>query len=66
MDLPWEYLYEKPRFLSQSIYSPVARSLDLREVPTAYPLGLPLSVLGLVSSPNGFAALDVEKEKDLA
>lgn len=63
MDLPWEYLYEKPRFLSQSIYSPVVRSLDLRDVPTAYPLGLPLSVLGLVSSPNGFAALDVEEEK---
>lgn len=63
MDLPWEFLYEKPRFLSQSIYSPVARSLDLRDVPTAYPLSLPLNVLGVISSPNGFATLDVEKEK---
>jgi CHAT domain-containing protein len=63
MDLPWEFLYEKPRFLSQSIYSPVVRSLDLRDVPTAYPLSLPLNVLGLISSPNGFTALDVEREK---
>lgn len=63
MDLPWEFLYEKPRFLSQSIYSPVARSLDLRDVPMPYPVSLPLSVLGLISSPNGFATLDVEQEK---
>src|SRR4051794_26893612 len=61
MDLPWEFLYEKPRFLSQSIYTPVARSLDLRDVPTPYPLSLPLNVLGLI--PNGFAPLDVEQEK---
>jgi hypothetical protein len=63
MDLPWEFLYEKPRFLSQSIYSPVARSLDLRDVPMPYPLSLPLNVLGLISSPSGFAPLDVEEEK---
>lgn len=63
MDLPWEFLYEKPRFLSQSIYSPVARSLDLRDVPAAYPLSLPLNVLGLISSPNGFTTLDVEEER---
>jgi hypothetical protein len=63
MDLPWEFLYEKPRFLSQSIYSPVTRSLDLRDVPMPYPLRLPLNVLGLISSPNGFATLDVEQEK---
>ncbi|HEX5762138.1 MAG TPA: CHAT domain-containing protein [Solirubrobacterales bacterium] len=63
MDLPWEFLYAKPRFLSQSIYSPVARSLDLRDVPAAYPLSLPLNVLGLISAPDGFVTLDVENEK---
>jgi CHAT domain-containing protein len=62
-DLPWEFLYVKPHFLSQSIYSPVARSLDLRDVPVAYPLSLPLNVIGLVSAPNGFVTLDVENEK---
>jgi hypothetical protein len=64
MDLPWEFLYEKPRFLSQSIYSPVARSLDLRDVPAPYPLTLPLNVVGMVSSPHGFATLDIEQEKE--
>jgi hypothetical protein len=63
MELPWEYLYEKPRFLSQSIYSPIARSLDLRDVAAPYPLSLPLNVIGMVSSPSGFATLDVEREK---
>ncbi len=63
MDLPWEFLYEKPRFLSQSIYSPVVRSLDLRDVPTPHPVSLPLNVLGLISSPGGFVNLDVEEEK---
>jgi hypothetical protein len=63
MDLPWEFLYEKPRFFSQSIYSPIVRSLDLRDAPVAHPVALPLSVLGMVSSPSGYAALDVEQEK---
>ncbi len=63
MDLPWEFLYEKPRFLSQSIYSPVVRSLDLRDAPAPFPTSLPLNVLGLVSSPNGFPTLDVTREK---
>lgn len=63
MELPWEFLYERPRFLSQSIYSPVARSLDLRDAPMTHPLHLPLNVLGLVSAPSGIAMLDVEQEK---
>jgi CHAT domain len=64
MDVPWEFLYERPRFLAQSIYSPVVRSLDLTEVPAPYPLNLPLSVLGMVSSPRGFDTLDVGREKE--
>ena len=63
MDLPWEFLYEKPRFFSQSIYTPIVRSLDLRDAPMAHPVTLPLSVLGMVSSPSGYATLDVEQEK---
>jgi len=64
MDVPWEFLYERPRFLAQSIYTPVVRSLDLAEVPSPYPLDLPLNVLGMVSSPQGFDTLDVEREKE--
>jgi hypothetical protein len=64
MGVPWEYLYEQPRFLAQSIYSPVVRSLDLTEVRAPYPVTLPLNVLGMVSRPSGFAALGVEQEKE--
>lgn len=63
MDIPWEFLYQQPRFLAQSIYSPVVRSLDLTEVPAPYPLNLPLNVVGMVSAPRGFDNLDVDREK---
>jgi hypothetical protein len=64
MDVPWEFLYEQPSFLAQSIYSPIVRSLDLTEVRTPRQIDLPLNVLGLVSSPRGFDNLDVEREKE--
>jgi hypothetical protein len=64
MDVPWEFLYERPRFLAQSIYSPVVRSLDLGEARSPQPLSLPLNVLGMVSRPQGLGALDVEREKE--
>lgn len=63
MDIPWEFLYQQPRFLAQSIYSPVVRSLDLTEVPAPHPLNLPLKVVGMVSAPRGFDNLDVDREK---
>jgi hypothetical protein len=64
MDVPWEFLYERPRFLAQSIFTPVVRSLDLTEVPSPFPLDLPLNVLGMVSAPQGYDTLDVEHEKE--
>lgn len=64
MGVPWEFLYERPRFLAQSMYSPVVRSLDLGEVRTPHEVALPLHVLGMVSCPRGFDALDVELEKE--
>jgi CHAT domain len=63
MNLPWEFLYERPRFLAQSIYSPVVRSLDLKQVRSPHPLELPLRVLCMISAPSGFDTLDVEHEK---
>jgi hypothetical protein len=63
MEVPWEFLYERPRFLSQSIYTPVVRSLDLKTVRPPRQLTLPLRILGIVSSPNGFDTLDVAAER---
>jgi CHAT domain len=64
MEIPWEFLYERPSFLSQSIYTPLVRSLDLRTVRQPRKVALPLRVLGMVSSPRGFDALDVEEERE--
>jgi hypothetical protein len=64
MAIPWEFLYERPSFLSQSIYTPLVRSLDLRTVRPPRKVTLPLRVLGLVSSPRGFENLDVAEERE--
>jgi hypothetical protein len=64
MAIPWEFLYERPRFLAQSIYTPVVRSLDLGEVRSPQPVTLPLNVLGMVSQPRGFDALAIDNEKE--
>ena len=63
MQIPWEFLYERPSFLSQSIYTPLVRSLDLPSARPARPLTLPLRILGMVSSPQDFEALDVDEER---
>jgi hypothetical protein len=63
MEIPWEFLYERPSFLSQSIYTPLVRSLDLRTVRRPRKVTLPLRVLGLVSSPSGLDHLDVGEER---
>jgi tetratricopeptide (TPR) repeat protein len=63
MEIPWEFLYERPAFLSQSIYSPIVRSLDLKSVRPPWQLGLPLRILGVVSSPRGLPPLDVAEER---
>jgi len=54
MQIPWEFLYEHPSFLSQSIYTPLVRTLDLPSARRARPLTLPLRILGLVSAPRDF------------
>jgi hypothetical protein len=64
MGVPWEFLYERPSFLSQSMYTPVVRSLDLTNVRPPRKVTLPLRILGLVSRPLGFETLDVLREQD--
>jgi hypothetical protein len=63
MGVPWEFLYEQRSFLSQSIYTPVVRSLDLTDTREPRKVTLPLRILGVVSSPRGFQALDVHGER---
>jgi hypothetical protein len=62
MEIPWEFVYERG-FLAQSIYTPVVRSLDLKTVRPPRKVKLPLRILGVVSSPRGFAELDSREEQ---
>jgi CHAT domain len=64
MEIPWEFMYQRPSFLSQSIYTPVVRSLDLKSVRPPRKVTLPLQILGLVSRPEGLVSLDVEDERN--
>jgi len=64
-EIPWELLYDpgRRRFLSQSIFSPIVRSLDYSSPPAAAPVTFPMQVLALVSSPRGLPPLDVPVER---
>jgi CHAT domain len=64
MQIPWEFIYERPRFLSQSIYTPVVRSLDLKGARPPRRVVPPLRVLGIVSRPEDAGALDVTQEQE--
>jgi hypothetical protein len=63
--VPWEFLYRRPAFLAQSIWTPVVRYLDLESPPPALSVQPPLRLLGMVSQPtgDGWATLDVELER---
>jgi WD40 repeat protein len=63
MRLPWEFLYRRPRFLSQSIRTPLVRSLDLESARPPRKVKLPLRILGIVSSPAGYEELDADAER---
>ena len=63
-DLPWEYLYNprQNQFLSWSVYTPVVRYLEVAQPPEALAVKPPLRVLVMISSPQGYPPLDVERE----
>jgi streptogramin lyase len=65
MEIPWEFLYDPGDafFLSQSMYTPLVRSLDLRSASPPRKLTLPMKVLGMASAPQGFPGLDVNDER---
>ncbi|WP_420208795.1 CHAT domain-containing protein [Candidatus Electronema sp. JC] len=66
-DLPWEYLYDQTfgRFLAQSVQTPLVRYLELPEGIRPLHTAFPLRILGLISGPSDYAALDTAREKEL-
>jgi hypothetical protein len=63
MQLPWEFLYDDPNFLSMSVWTPVVRYLDLSRARDPLTVEPPLRILAMVSSPSDVAVLDVERER---
>ncbi len=63
-DLPWEYLCNPDlnRFFSLSADTPIVRYLDLPERIRPLAVKPPLKVMVMISGPNDYPSLDVERE----
>ncbi len=60
----WEFLYNPSlnRFLALSNKTPLVRYIELPETPRSLKITLPLRILVMISSPNDYETLDVERE----
>lgn len=65
--LPWEYLFDPANqsFFALAVESPVVRYVDMLRTHPVLPLKPPLRILVLLSSPQGYVTLDVDREKML-
>ena len=61
--IPWEYLYDRPSFLSISTWTPIVRYLDIPKPRRPLKITLPLRILGVVSAPSDAGPIDVATEK---
>ena len=63
--VPWEFLYDRPRFLAQHVSSPVVRFVDIDNAPPPLRVAPPLHILGMVSRPrdDDLAGLNAEDEQ---
>ena len=62
--IPWEYLYhpDLEQFLALSNDTPLIRYIDLDRAIEPLTVQPPLKILVMISSPEGFPKLDVEKQ----
>lgn len=61
--LPWEYLYDPDLGpISRLSKTPVVRYMDLKRPNRVLGIKLPLRILVMISSPDDYPSLDVEKE----
>lgn len=63
--IPWEFLYDQPRFLAQHVRTPVVRFVDLEYPSPPLQVKPPLRILGMISRPkdDALAGLDAEEEQ---
>lgn len=62
--LPWEVMYDAESDAYVCRREPLVRHMPVATVPTPLRVRGALRILGVVSSPRGMAALDVDKEKE--
>jgi hypothetical protein len=63
LQVPWEYMYDPPSFLSISSWTPIVRYLDLPKPRRPLQIELPLRILALVSAPVDAEAIDARQER---
>ena len=63
--LPWEFLFDAVHneYICLSTQTPLVRYLELAHPPRPLQVSAPLRILGMIASPDGVDALDVELEK---
>ena len=62
--LPWEAMYDQAAGAYVCRQDQLVRHVPVASMPTPLRVRPPLRILGVVSSPRGLPALDVEKEQD--
>lgn len=62
--LPWEVMYDAESDAYVCLREPLVRHVPVAKQPAPLRVHGAVRILGIVSSPNGLAELDVEKEKD--
>jgi hypothetical protein len=65
LDVPWEFLYDRPYFFGLQRRTPLVRYLELSHTRRAQPIVGPARFLGMVSSPRTYDPLDVAHEQAL-
>jgi len=63
LQVPWEYLYDHPSFLSISTWTPIVRYLDLPKPRRPLQVELPLRILAMVSAPSDAERIDGPQER---
>ena len=63
LSVPWEFLYQRPRFLASQRKTPVVRLLATGVETEAVVIDSAVRILGVVASPADLTPLDVAKER---
>jgi peptidoglycan hydrolase-like protein with peptidoglycan-binding domain len=63
LSVPWEFLYDRPRFLASQRRTPIVRLLEMGTMAAAPVIDGAVRILGIVASPHDLAPLDVDGER---